>query len=155
MSGVSAALSQEVLIAAACTSVATRFMAHFDANDGAGMAELFTADGEWTRIDGVVRGRAALLEMMARRPGSILLQHILTNFVVDVRGPDRAVVKSVVTVYRHDFMGERRQLPAPLDGVHAVGRYVDELVLTEMGWKIARKSSESVFVRTEAPGGRT
>lgn len=146
-------LSAEASITTLCTSVATRFMARFDANDGAGMAELFTQDGEWARADGVVKGRAALLELMAQRSSSVLLLHVLTNFVVDVLSPDRALVRSIVTVYRHEFSRERT-LPAPLDGPHAIGRYVDELVLTDRGWKITRKSSEPVLIRNETPGRR-
>jgi 3-phenylpropionate/cinnamic acid dioxygenase small subunit len=124
--------------------VVTRFMAHFDAYEPEGMLPLFANDGIWERADGTLEGREALGRFMATRSPGTLVRHVISNFRSTRLDAERVRVRAYVTLYRHDFSGER-DLPAPLNGPSGIGEYSDELVFTAHGWLIQKKSSVLLF----------
>lgn len=119
-----------------------------DAQDWRGFADLFADDGELTRPDGsLMRGRGAVFQAYAARDPERLTQHVLTNHEVSVQGPQQAQSRCLVLLWT----GRRSDLPAPkgrpADAAQQLGEFVDQLVRTPQGWRIARREARFMFQR--------
>ena len=87
---------------------------------------LYTDDGEFTSLDGILRsGRDALREAFAATAGRVIGKHITSNTVLDVDG-DRASGRTDFAFFM-----------VTTDGVvpTSVGRYHDEFVRGPKGWR--------------------
>jgi hypothetical protein len=117
------ALSDELAIAKTLAA----YCHHLDDGDFSGLARLFTLDGSYSYGPAQVCGRSGLESWFAEmNPPERRGKHLTTNLVVDVEG-DRAVASS-------DYLFLRF-----VDGTLTLlfsGRYRDELVRTEDGWRI-------------------
>lgn len=121
----------------AIQDVLTRYAHALDSRQPALLEQVFLADADIDyRAAGGVRGGLQewqdwLHPSMARFDS---WQHLLANFVIEVDG-DRA---TALTRCYNPLQGHRE------DGsryvVHAGARYEDELVRTEAGWRIARRT---------------
>ena len=105
-----------------------------DARDLAGYSRLFAKDGEWVGGFGSAQGPAAIQVFMEKNlgtgPNKTNTYHLLTNFVIDVKG-DTATAWS-----RWTFV-----TPGP-DGkpiLAQAGRYDDTLVRENGKWKFKRR----------------
>ncbi len=120
-----------------CQDVVVRFTCHFDLGEHEAMLALFAPQGLWHRREGEVRGRKGLSSFLQERGQRWLTRHLLTNLRTTFPADAAAVVDSYVTAYR----AERRAG----DAVHdlgrplLIGRYRDELVLTEGTWLISSR----------------
>jgi 3-phenylpropionate/cinnamic acid dioxygenase small subunit len=105
-----------------------------DALDYDGIADLFTEDAEFDMGFGrVSRGRQGVYQQMNPRLGTEYTHtsHHLSNVRIEFEGRDRARARSYVMAWhRQASDGRERKL---------FGRYFDELVLTDAGWKIRRR----------------
>jgi hypothetical protein len=129
----------------ACEDVVIRFTAHFDAREHAQMEEYFATDGLWSRRDGDIRGIEQLRASMAKRASNSVVRHVITNMRTELLSPERAVVDSYVTVFRHVF-AEGENPPAPMGPISVMGRYRDELVRQQSGeWMISERHSSIDF----------
>jgi hypothetical protein len=117
------------------TDVILRYGTGIDSRDWELFRGCFTADceldygsvGRWSSAE-------AVTEFM-RRTHSGPSQHRLTNIVVTVEG-DRARARTYVDVIAHGRNG--------IGGGNAIGYYDDELMRTDQGWRIARRTYTAV-----------
>ncbi|WP_439685474.1 nuclear transport factor 2 family protein [Cupriavidus oxalaticus] len=129
----------------ACEHTVVSFMAHFDQREFDAMEAYLDPDGTWLRADGAVDGIAGLRELAKAMPAGIRVRHVLSNFRMTRRDASHVTVRSYVTVYRERSTCDAS--PACFSAPHLVGRYTDELVLTDGAWRIAHKSVIRDFVR--------
>lgn len=113
-----------------------RYNRCFDDGDTEGFAATFTEDGVM-EVAGAfkVEGRVALQEMCRNTPYGIV--HVTTDATVEVEG-DRAVQQVTVMVLQRpkpDAAANER-----VSTLSRTGRYRDELVRTDDGWRFARRS---------------
>ena len=115
-------------------SVLLDYCEHVDALNIAGVAGLFTEDGVMDLgLGRVWHGRREILENMSGRleQDYTHTSHHLSNIRVRFEGRDRATASSYVFAWhRQASDGRERKL---------FGRYFDDLVLTDQGWKISRR----------------
>ena len=111
---------------------------HLDARDLAAYSRLFAKDGEWVGGFGSVQGPAGIQAFMEKNlgtgPNRTNTYHLLTNFVIDVKG-DAATAWS-----RWTFV-----TPGP-DGrpvISQAGRYDDTLVRENGRWRFKRRVASS------------
>jgi ketosteroid isomerase-like protein len=113
----------------AIRSLDARYCRLLDDGDWPGLVELFTPEGVFDGLSRV-EGRAALLAFFAGLAdgGLTAFWHHVSNLEIEVGG-DRASVTSLLWQ------------PCVVDGVPhvAAGRYTDELVRTEDGWRYREK----------------
>lgn len=105
-----------------------RYALHFDRQEGAGFASIFTEDGVLVRPDGsTVEGREALAAMADGAPP---MQHFPSPPAIDFEG-EGARARSRVIALRADG-----------SSLHMVtaGEYDDELVRGAEGWRIRRRT---------------
>jgi ketosteroid isomerase-like protein len=109
-----------------------RYNHAFDGGDVDAYVATFTPDGVM-EIDGGPRyeGSAALAEMCANTPAGTIM-HVTVNPVVTVDG-DRAHQEVTLLV-----VGMPRQ-PGEPSRLQRSGRYSDDLVRTEQGWRFTRR----------------
>ena len=105
----------------------------------------FTIDAEWRRCGKALKGREAILAQIRKRSPTLILRHVFTNFIVDVRDRDHAHCQAYMLGFRYDS-GEKSATPPPFrDANRALWIYHDDLVRTEAGWKIARRRAERIL----------
>ena len=110
---------------------------YLDTRDFAAYSRLFAKDGEWVGGFGTVKGPAAIQAFMEKNipgPNKDHNYHLLTNFVIDVKG-DTATAWS-----RWTFVvpGPDKK-PAMAQG----GRYEDTLVREDGHWKFKRREASN------------
>ena len=110
------------------------------------MVALFTEDAEWAAPEGVVKGHAALLDHFGAREDQRgrKSKHICTNFWLEDVSETEASGGVYLTLYRDDGDPERER--ARVDGPVLVGEYRDKYLLTNNGWRIAKRSVRVDFV---------
>jgi len=104
-----------------------------DDGDWETRVDLYTEDGEFTSLDGVLRrGRDELRQAFSATAGRMVGKHITANTVVTIDG-DRA---SGRTDYAFFMVTGDAILPA------SVGRYHDEFVKGSDGWRFRSRRIE-------------
>ncbi len=110
------------------------------------IAQIFADDGELDRDGTVLRGRAALLDLYAKRPASLMTRHLVSNVIVSLLSNERAVCQAYATVYR--FRTADGSIPVPpvtCDGPESIVEYEDQMVRTNEGWKVGRRVMKTVI----------
>lgn len=127
-----------------CERLSAAFAHGVDDRDIEAVLETFTPDGVLERRGESLRGREAIRNALLQRPAALVTRHVCTT--IHVRPVDREHATGVVYIvlFRHEGAGG---VPAPLDRPEMVGEYEDEYVLTDSGWKIARRVAKAVFRR--------
>lgn len=124
-------------------SLIADFAWRIDHNDGRGVEELFTPDGEYGFGGvGTVTGRAEIAGFYNQRRagGPRLSRHIFSNLHLDSIEDNRASGTCVLTLHAADGVA-----PLPLSPV-MIADYQDEYLLDETGsWRFARRSVSIVF----------
>jgi 3-phenylpropionate/cinnamic acid dioxygenase small subunit len=131
----------------AIRDVIDRYAIALDRRDWEHLRRCFTEDchadyerfGSWTEREPFV----AWLDSIHRDLGPTL--HRITNHQIEVDG-DRAMATSYL-----DALLQLRQHDQDL--LHVVGKYVDELVRTEGGWRISDRRVETFWRRRESQSG--
>jgi uncharacterized protein (TIGR02246 family) len=105
-----------------------------DARDLVAYSNLFAKDGEWIGGFGSTKGRAELLAFMRKnigeRPNTAMTYHLLTNFVIEVKG-DKATAWS-----RWSYVVPNAEKKPMLE--HS-GRYEDTLIREDGKWKFLKR----------------
>lgn len=119
-----------------------------DAQDWRGFADLFAQDAVLVRPDGsLMQGREAVFQAYASRSPERLTQHVLTNHELTVLSSESAQSRCLVLLWS----GLRSDPPSPkgrpAEAVQQLGEFVDELVGTPQGWRIAKRSARFMFQR--------
>lgn len=128
----------------ACERLVHDSAAFNDAADWDALGELYAVDGELVRPSGQsVAGRAAIVEAYATGPADRLTRHVCTNVRIDVTGTDTATGHTLVLLFVANPASPddgSRTHPGP-----AVGAFADHFVLTDEGWRIARRVASIVM----------
>ena len=125
-------------------AVATSFFAALDRFEDARILELLADEVEWVRPGGVVRGRAAVRDVLAQRPRDRVTRHLIHNLDVSLPDQDSACVRYDVLVFDSGAVAPSG-LPVMLVGPSVLLSGEDLLVLQEDQWRIARKQAAPVF----------
>ena len=128
-----------------CREIMVRMGHHLDSGRFEEFVDHFTADAEWHRRGKQLKGREAILAQLHKRSPTLILRHVFTNFVVNVHDMDHAHCQAYMLGFRYDS-GEVSSTPPPFrDANRALWIYHDDLVRTEAGWKVSRRSAERIF----------
>ena len=128
-----------------CREIMVRMGHHLDSGRFEEFVDYFTADAEWRRRGKRLKGREAILGQLHKRSPTLILRHVFTNFVVNVHDMDHAHCQAYMLGFRYDS-GEVSSTPPPFrDANRALWIYHDDLVRTEAGWKVSRRSAERIF----------
>jgi len=126
----------------AIREVLVQYGEYLDARDYAAFAELFASDGVWTGGFGSATGPAAIQVLLEANMGTVPAGfvnkdafHLITTMVIHVEG-DRATARS-----RYQSFRSAEGQPYILYS----GRYFDELVREQSGWKIRRRTTHGVI----------
>jgi len=132
------------LAAFSCQQAISRMSSAFDAGDyEAGLAH-YAPDAVWHRPDGVLRGIGEIRGYYAGRSPSLVICHVLTNFVVDFDAEGIATC----SYYSMGFLqksDEKRTLPVAMPGVGVLWRYHDRLTATDAGWKVIERRADRIY----------
>lgn len=110
------------------------------------IADFFTEDGELDRDGTVSRGRAALLDLYAKRPASLLTRHLISNVMVSPLSSGQAVCHAYATVYRFRASdGTSPVTPVICQGPESIAEYEDQMIKSDDGWKISRRILKTVI----------
>ena len=110
------------------------------------IAQFFTDGGEFDRDGTVVRGRAALLDLYAKRPASLMTCHLVSNIMVRLLSDDHATCHAYATVFRfRSADGSKPAPPVSCDGPECVTEYEDQMVRTDSGWKVSKRVMKTII----------
>lgn len=133
---------QMLLIEHACSKLVLQAAAFADAGDAAQLAALFTTDGLLVRPSaGPLKGRPAIEASYAERPANRTTRHLVTNTLVDVESASQAQALSSVLLWSANADDEPGRLGRQAQGPQVVGEFQDTFVLTDEGWRIARRDA--------------
>lgn len=132
------------MLTVACMDVIHRFYCSLDAGDYDTLVEQMSPDGVWERQGKKLEGRPAIRDALRQRGDGVTTAHLVQNLVVDRTDEHSAVASMYVVVLRHEGAGPGDKPPAT-PPIRAVQRVRDELVLTDRGWRIARKTGHPIF----------
>jgi hypothetical protein len=130
----------------ACTNLVLDYAYFRDRPDAEGVANLFTENAQLTVLGQTFAGRAAIADRIRDAADGPVFRHMMSTIRIFPDNGSQARGVSYVSVYT----APAGQFPRPFHQPAAVGEYHDRFVLTESGWKIARREFVAVFV-AEAP----
>lgn len=140
---------EQLLAEQACRRIVLTGVQAVDGQDYAGFARLFTPDGVLVRPDGQrLEGRIAIEQAYAQRDPNRLTRHLVTNHHVTLHDPASASSSCSVLLWsgRHSDVAGTNGRPA--DAAQLLGEFLDELVLTDEGWRISRRQAHFSLHRT-------
>ncbi len=129
-------------LAAMCRDTLIAFAHHLDHRRFEEAAELFAADGVWSRHGELLQGRSRILEIMSARPATQVERHVVTTIDVEIVSPSTARAVSYVTIYRAT---SDLQTMIPVPGPQHLVEFHDDLIHTVDGWRIASRSAIGIF----------
>ena len=136
--------TETMLIERACERLAVDFAHGVDHRETDKVVALFTPDATFERRGEVLRGQAEIRAAQEKRPKALVTRHLCTTLQVEVLDARRARGCVYFVLFRHE--GEVSG-PAPLGQAETVGEYHDDYVLTDAGWRIARRVAKAAFRR--------
>ena len=133
---------EELASIEACRALILEFAARIDSSQTHTLGELMTADCSFARPtvpDVVIEGREAILAAFAKRPATMVTQHLNLNIRVTLTGPDTAESHSVVMLFIANsadelIPGKGRKAGSPL-----LGTWSDKFVRTAQGWRFSAR----------------
>ncbi len=130
-----------LLAEAGCRRSVLRSAHCMDAPDPAGLAALFTAEGELRRPSGqAVQGRAAIEALYRDRPATRLTRHLLLSTLVTLQGSGQASALSRVLLWVGDLDDPIGPQGRPRQGPPLLGCFDDQLLRQPDGqWVIPRR----------------
>lgn len=134
--------AERLIIEAACAKLPLRFALLLDAQRYAEVAELFTRNGSFARPTAptaAIEGQANILAAFQKRPADKLSRHLISNVVIDVLGPDRAVGSCYALLYTASVNDKAEQFGLQAQPLQYVGGFEDEYALEDGVWKFARR----------------
>lgn len=133
----------------ACEKLVNEFAERVDAQDFAGLRELFAADASFARPtdpDNLIHGIDNIVDSYLARPRTRITQHLCCNVRIFAVPPDRATGSCRVLLYLADV----NEPEAPGKGRKAasgqlIGVFDDRFVLTPEGWRFAERRGRLVM----------
>ena len=143
---------ERLIAESACRALAIAAAEAVDHQDHAAFAALFAPDGVLVRPDGsLLQGRAAIHAAYAARPSERLTRHLICNHRVDLAAEGSARSRCTVLLWSGRRSDAETPKGRPADALQQVGEIDDELMLTPVGWRIARR--EARFILHTGHGG--
>lgn len=135
---------------AECVKTALRAALMADTADPSGFAACYAPDAEFVRptTPEPVKGRAALEDMMKRRPAQMVGRHLISNMQVTAVNDHEADGLSYFTTLvamRQDGSGDGA---LPMEGApHSMGEYRYRFAKVDGQWLIQRQVGRFAFLR--------
>lgn len=124
--------------------VIIRMVRHLDLGDIEAFASYFTEDGSWTRRGKTSNSRQEIIDSTrAVRQETLVLRHVLTNFIVDFEDENNAKASCYMSGARTDS-GETPEFPVPFTD-QAIWEYEDTFVKTSDGWRVKNRIAKPIF----------
>jgi uncharacterized protein (TIGR02246 family) len=127
-----------------CQRVLYRFVHALDTGDFEAVAATMAEDGVWFRQGERLEGRAAIVSALNKRGPAVLTRHLVTNIVVESTGPDSAVSRCTVLVFRNEAGAPP---PVSMDLPRTVSDYEDRFVRRNGRWEIIERRSNRIFAK--------
>ncbi len=132
----------------ACRDLVMKAGACTDAQDHEGFAACFAEDGELVRPGAQpLRGHEAIITSYRARPPERITRHLVTNTRVELDSPTEARAFSLVLLWSGVSTDEAGPFGRPAQARQALGEFDDRFVLTEAGWRIARREARFVLFK--------
>jgi uncharacterized protein (TIGR02246 family) len=137
----------ELLVKQACVELVTRYSQAVNSWDIDAFVALFAEGAVWQRPgQPPLQSRGEIRSFMETQPVDRVLRHVNGGVRVEVLDPQHTQVWSQTTVY--DTPGTT-EIPAPLLGPDMIVEYLDDQILCDGEWLIARRNTTVVFRRQE------
>ena len=128
----------------ACILLGLRYAEYLDMNEPEKIARLFADNGSFEGT-GKYIGPEDIQLAFAARPKDRITMHLVSNQKVEVVSKNLALSVSSFVVYKHD--GKLKEEFAPIaNQPYRVGRYHDECILTDDGWRFQNRKLETIFL---------
>jgi hypothetical protein len=124
-----------------CRNQVLAFFRDLDENDYESLVVRMTADAVWHRQGKVLNGRAAVLQALSARSGTMRIHHLISNLFADVADDNRCAMRGYMLVVRHEA-GRPLEGPAPLAGIENIRTTHVELARVDGAWLIARMRND-------------
>ncbi len=144
---------QRLLAERACQRLIVEYCRLVDFGKAAGIADLFTDDGQWEGVELMLTGREEIREWFTRRQNVTrrVSRHVCTNVAVAVLSENEAESLCYLINYRHDRVEGDTGLPVPAEVPKYIGDLYDQFRLTPDGWRFARRRVAVAFARHRGP----
>lgn len=119
-------------------SVVYQFFRGLDARDNEAVAGLMAREGVWMRQGTALQGPEAVRTALEKRDPARHTAHVVTNLWIEQATENTARVRFYMTAFE-----SRADAPEPQ--MLGVRDSVDELVLEDGNWRIARKESRRIL----------
>lgn len=116
-----------------CTNLVYGYAYHRDQFNAEEFSNLFTEDAHLTVLSNSWQGRDAIRERIVQLKNGSTIRHEMSTIYIQVIDTHHATGVSYATLY---------SAPAGVDtvtGPSLIGEYRDEFLLTDEGWKIAKR----------------
>lgn len=135
--------SLELLLAEhACRRVVLQTAKTVDEQDYTAFANLFTPQGLLVRPDGTrLEGRATIEAAYRQRGPDRLTRHLISNHLVTVQDASNASSSCAVLLWTGSYRDAAGPKGRPADATQLVGEFLDELVMTDEGWRIQQRQA--------------
>lgn len=134
---------EHLTIIEACRALIHHYAYLNDERDYEALVDLFTSDAQLFRPSKpleALTGRAAIRNAFQTRPEDAITFHLVTDVVIDVISATQAQARSRILLLQ-GTRGDQPGIPDPSSIKPALpGTFRDELVLTETGWKFAKRA---------------
>ena len=138
--------SQEIIDVKEIERAIARFFLHLDLGEYRELSNMMADDGVWERQGKELRGPAMTMAAMQERPEGRTTLNVVTNFVVDVSGPDAASASFYMVAWRHD--GDTRpQGAVPMELPRSAQIFRAKLGKVKGKWRIRHMFGTPVLSR--------
>jgi len=130
--------------AGAAVQVLHRFYAHLDDRRYADVVALMCADVCWHRQGEALRGHAAVMRALERRPPNMMTLHVITNAFAMQAPPGEIALSALMTAYRGS-VEDAGALPVTIRGPFRASRLSVRFRREGTHWKIAEQDGVATF----------
>jgi hypothetical protein len=141
---------QKLVIEAACAAEVVRFFKALDERDHGTCADLMADEGVWERQGQRLRGGAQVLAALEERASGRRTCHSISSLLTTALDERHCTVTFCLTAW--DGTEGADGASPPLARLAGIRRCVDELALTERGWKLTAKTSRPLFAGPPGTG---
>lgn len=138
--------SDEIAIELDCQKILSQYYNLVDKKEYEKAVQLFTPNIKWASMGVVLEGRDEVLEGLFGSLSDGTIRHVFTNTVITVIDKNHVVSRSYNTnYYARGIKFEDQKEAISFVGPHRLMDNYTDLVRTDDGWKILRRSTGQVF----------
>lgn len=136
---------QAAQIKLACENLVLDYATHRDQRNSQAFAQLFTDDGTLLLNGETFTGHPALAQRL-EGPSSQRSRHMMSNIRITVQDESHATGVSYALIFIGSAKAYQDSGPSQISSFTAMGEYHDDFVLTDAGWRIAKRRFVPVFL---------